>query len=159
MNEVEEVVVTANKKVLRIYYAVLGICGALILGGHAYNYFFGDMMDDWHLNIGIGFILAIGGLGYTVGLFKPHLPKIYISDEGIRSSKSIWDSSFNWDKLKKVELHKNKIEVQYTDTGLRNNIPIPYIIRMSSKNRHELNSSLRAFCDKYNVEFDSEMNI
>lgn len=158
MKKVDDVIVTANKKLLVSYYAILGVCGALILGGHAYNYFYGDMMENWFLNFTVGLAMVIGGFGYAFEFFTVHIPEIHIDDKGIRSSKSIWDSSFNWEKLKKVELNKNRIEVQYANTGLKNSISIPYIIRLSSKNREVLNSGLSLFCDRHNVEFESKMN-
>jgi len=156
-NEMKEVFITGNLKILRVYYAILGICGAFILGGHTYNYFFGEMMEWWYLNAGVGLILALGGGGYALGVIKPRIPEIFISDEGIRSNKTAWDNSFRWKKLKHVELYKNKITVQYAETGLKNEIAIPYLIRLNSKNLQKLNNGLSGFCEKYELEFSSKL--
>jgi hypothetical protein len=153
----KEVVVTANYKMFRVFYAVLGICGLFILGGHAYNYFFGEMMERWFQSFIIGFVFAIGGGVYALGLFKPRITEICISDEGIRSGNSVWDSTFKWETLRNVELHKNKIEVLYAKTGLKNEIVVPYFIRLSSKNLQILNRGLTGFCGKYDVGFSSNL--
>jgi len=148
---------TANYKILRIYYAIFGICGILIIGGHIYYYFAGEMMDMWFLNLSVGLFMAIYGGGYASGLFKPIIPEIVVDDDGISSNKSAWDSSFKWDKLKNVTLYKNKIQVQYAGSGLKNEISIPYMIRLGTDNLQKLDHALSGFCEKYEVGFTSEV--
>lgn len=154
----ESLTITANYKVLRIYYAVLGICGAIIISSHVYNYFTGEMIDRWFLNLSMGLFLAIGGGGYALGFLKPRIPEIVVDNEGISSNNSAWDNSFKWSKFNNVTLYKNKIQVQFAESGLKNEIGIPYLIRFGTNSLYELNNTLKGFCDKYGVEFTSEVN-
>tara|TARA_R100001143_G_scaffold63595_1_gene73198 strand:- start:7212 stop:7655 length:444 start_codon:yes stop_codon:yes gene_type:complete len=144
----KEIIITGNHKILRIWFTVLGICGVLILGGHTYNFFNGEMMERWYINLALGLLLTIGAGGYALGLINLRLPEIYLNDEGIRSSKTAWESSFKWEKLKHIELYKNKIEIQYVEPGLKNEIPIPYLIRLNSQNLQILNIGLTEFSKK-----------
>lgn len=153
----KKVIVTGNHKILIVYYAFLGICGFLVLGGHLYDFFAGELEERWYLDIPI-VILAFFAGGYALGLMEPHMSEIIIDDEGIRSNKSGWDSSFTWEKLKLVELYKNKIQIQYAKTGLKNEIVIPYMIRGQSANLKKLNDGLSGFCEKHGVDFLSKLN-
>jgi len=153
----KKVIVTGNHKILIVYYAFLGICGFLVLGGHLYDFFTGELEERWYLDIPI-VIFALFAGGYALGLMEPRIPEIIIDDEGIRSNKSGWDSSFAWEKLKQVELYKNKIQIQYAKTGLKNEIVIPYMIRGQSANLKKLRDGLSGYCEKNGVEFSSELN-
>ena len=153
----KKVIITGNRKIFIVYYAFIGMCGILILGGHAYHFYIRELSERWYLDIPIVILALIGG-GYALGLMEPRVPEIIIDDEGIRSKKSVWDSSFTWEKLKQVELYKNKIQIQYAKTGLKNEIGIPWIIRVRSANLKLLNDGLSGYCEKYDVEFSSKVN-
>lgn len=153
----EKLKITANQFILKSYFAILGIHGVLIISGHAYNYLDGEMMEYWILYLGTGLFLAIAGGGYGLGLFNPISIEITVDDEGISSSKSIWDSSFKWSKLKNVTLYKNKIQIQYAESGLKNEIVIPYLLRIGTDNLQKLDEALSGFCEKYDVGFTSEL--
>jgi hypothetical protein len=140
-----------------VYYAFIGICGFLILGDNLYDFFRGELSERWYLDIPVVIFAIIGG-GYALGFMEPRMPEIIIDDEGIRSNKSGWDSSFTWEKLKLVELYKNKIQIQYAKTGLKNEIVIPYMIRGQSANLKKLNDGLSGYCEKNGVEFSSKLN-
>jgi hypothetical protein len=152
----EKVYVKGNYKILIAYYALLAFCGLLISGVHLYDFFTGDLDEMWYLDMPT-VILALFAVGYALGFMNPYMTEIIIDDEGIRSNKSAWDSSFAWEKLKLVELHKNKIQIQYAKTGLKNEIVIPYMIHIQSANLKKLNDGLTEYCEKNGVEFSSKI--
>ena len=153
----EEIKITGNHKMVRIYYAIYGICGALIIGDLIYSYLAGEMMDKWLLYVSVGLYMSIYGVGYSSGLIKLNIPEIVVDDEGISPSESIWGRSFKWDKLKNVTLFNKKIQVQYAGAGLKIEIAIPYLIRLGTDNIEKLDSALTKFCGKYGVGFTSEV--
>jgi hypothetical protein len=153
----KKVIVSGNHKILIVYYAFIGICGFLILGDNLYDFFIGELEERWYLDIPI-VIFALFAGGYALGLMEPRIPEIIIDDEGIRSNKSGWNSSFAWEKIKLVELYKNKIQIQYAKTGLKNEIAIPYMIRVWSANMEKLNDGLTEYCKKNGVEYSSKLN-
>jgi hypothetical protein len=153
----KKVIVSGNHRILIVYYAFIGICGFLILGDNLYDFFIGELEERWYLDIPI-VIFALFAGGYALGLMEPRIPELIIDDEGIRSNKSGWNSSFAWEKIKLVELYKNKIQIQYAKTGLKNEIAIPYMIPVWSANMEKLNDGLTEYCEKNGVEYSSKLN-
>jgi hypothetical protein len=152
----KKVIVSGNHRILIVYYAFIGICGFLILGDNLYDFFIGELEERWYLDIPI-IIFALFAGGYALGLMEPRIPELIIDDEGIRSNKSGWNSSFAWEKIKLVELYKNKIQIQYAKTGLKNEIAIPYMIPVWSANMEKLNDGLTEYCEKNGVEYSSKL--
>ena len=155
------VTVSGYSKIYYLYYALVGISGVLIVGDLAFDYFKGDLDKHWYL-LGIPKIIigmyGLKGFGYAFGLLDPRFPEITIDDDGIRSNTEM-DHSPKWKYLSRVELYKNRIEVEYATSYLSNQIKIPWSVRVRSANLKKLNDGLSGYCEKYDVEFSSKAKI
>lgn len=152
-----EVRVKQNESPLRWYSVFLALLGAVIVGGHAYVYAVGQLGSDWYLSFFLGVLALFTGLGYLLGFNKPTITELIIDETGIKSNTSLWDSSFTWENFKHVELHKNKIEVQYAKTGLKNSLGIPWMIRIHSDKMKTLENAISKRCDTAGVNFESKL--
>lgn len=143
-----------DDKYLKIYHLILGIIGTILVGGVIYMYLSEQLTGNWfiHLLIGVGAIVT--GLSVVFGYTKP-LSAIIIDDEGIRS-ESVLDSSFKWAKLKKVELEKNRILLQYAQTGITDIMRIPFMLRI--KNLDPLSKTLSKACEENDIQFVNKLN-
>jgi len=152
-----EIRVQPNLIYLQWYSVFMALCGVIIIGGHAYYYAVGQLAGDWYFSFYMGAFALVIGAGYLSGYINPNIAEIVIDETGINSSKSLWDSSLKWDNLKKVELQKDRIQVQYSKTGLTNKIIIPLMIRFSSEKMQTLEKGLLERCSMEGVEFESNL--
>jgi len=152
-----EIRVQPNLIYLRWYSVFMALCGVIIVGGHAYYYAVGQLTGDWYFSFYMGAFALVIGAGYLSGYINPNIAEIIINKNGIESSKSLWDSSLKWDKLKKVELQKDRIQVQYSKTGLTNKVIIPFMIRYNSEKMRTLEIGLSERCSMKGVEFESRL--
>ena len=152
-----EVRVQENVSYLRWYSIFVALCGLIIIGGHAYYYAVGQLAGDWYFSFYMGTFALVIGAGYLSGYINPNIAEIIINETEINSSKSLWDSSLKWEKLQKVELQKDRIQVQYSKTGLTNKMIIPLMIRFSLEKMQTLEIGLSERCSKEGVEFESKL--
>lgn len=145
--------ITINRKLPRIYYGVLGFFGAVIVAGHVHLFLTGQSSDDWFMPALSGAIMAIGGLLFFFGFFTPSFPEIVLTNDSIQLKRygGFPFTSFQWDKLKSVELTKNKITIQFANTGLKDSMRIPFSFRY--KKFDELKSALANACEQNAVTF------
>ncbi|PKD42535.1 hypothetical protein [Rhodohalobacter barkolensis] len=152
-----EIRVKQNVSLLWWYSIFMAFLGTVLIGGHAYFYAVGQLESDWYLSFFLGALALFTGAGHLLGFYKPKITEIVVDDTGIKSNTSVWDSSFTWKNFKHVELHKNKIEVQYAKTGLKNSLGIPWMIRIHSDKMKNLEKAISDRCSKENVEFESKL--
>lgn len=145
---------TGDDKYLKILHLILMIVGLLIVGGVIYKYLTDHLNIDLYLSLFLGISAIAAGLSVIFGYSKP-MSAIIIDDEGIRSD-SVMESSFKWSKLKKVELEKKRIHLQYAQSGITDYIRIPFTLRF--KNLDRLSNALSTICVKKNVEFINKLN-
>lgn len=93
----------------------------------------------------------MGGTGSLYGFFK-FQPEVTVDEKGIHSANTHWDQSFNWEKLKKVSLKKNKIQVQYSETGAFDNLNLPFMLRFG--NMEKFREALLKGSKINDVQFD-----
>jgi len=152
----ESVSIKANYRALKIFYGIFGLAGALIIGMHLSNYMSGEMMENWFLNFAFGLIAFTGGTGLAIGVYKPRLLEIFIDDSGISTKNTSWNQSFKWDKLKKAELSKNMVRVQFAQSGAYDSIGIPYLVRIN--NMDKLSAALTKACEENDIEIVNNLN-
>lgn len=152
-----EIRVRQNASPMWWYSIFMTFLGTVLIGGHAYFYAVGQLGSDWYLSFFLGALALFTGAGHLLGFYKPKITEIVVDEAGIKSNTSVWDSSFTWENFKHVELHKNKIEVQYAKTGLKNSLWIPWMIRIHSDKMKNLEKAISERCSMENVEFESKL--
>ncbi|MEX0661438.1 MAG: hypothetical protein WEA58_08420 [Balneolaceae bacterium] len=150
----EKVIIKQDSRinsVLNFLFAGFATFGALVLAGFLYDYFTEQLGEQWFHSFLIGGIYFMGGIGYLLGFFK-FQPEVIVDENGIHSSKTHWDQSFKWEKLKKVSLDKKSIQVQYTDTGAFDTLKLPFMLRWG--NMAKLREALLEGCKIHNIDLD-----
>lgn len=144
---------TGDDIYVKIYYVFLMVLGLILLVGAIYDYQTGDVDFNWFYTIFLGVYAVAGGAGVIFGYQKP-LSAIIIDDEKIHS-ESVQESSFKWAHLKKVELEKKRINLQYAQTGITGSLKIPFTLRF--KNLDRLSTALAEMCDSKEIEFVNKL--
>jgi hypothetical protein len=145
--------ITINRKLLKIYYGTMVFFGTVIVAGHVILYLTGQLSDDWHMFALFGTILFVGGVLFFSGLFTPSFPEIVLTNHSMQLKRygGFPFTSYQWDKLKSVELTKNKITIQFANTGLKDSMRIPFSFRY--KKIDELQRALVSKCEQNGVNF------
>ena len=144
---------TGDDKYMKIYYVFLMVLGLILLVGAIYDYQTGDVDFNWFYTIFLGVYAVAAGAGVIFGYQKP-LSAIIIDDEKIHS-ESVQESSFKWAHLKKVELEKKRINLQYAQTGITGSLKIPFTLRF--KNLDRLSATLAETCESKKIEFVNKL--
>lgn len=144
---------TGNDKYVKIYNVFLMLLGLFFLVVAIYDYQTGGVDFDWFTYIFVGIYGVVSGARVILGYEKP-LSAIIIDDEKIHS-ESVQESSFKWAHLKKVELEKKRINLQYAQTGITGSLKIPFTLRF--KNLDHLSTTLAEMCDSKEIEFVNKL--
>jgi len=145
--------ITIHRKLLTIYYGILGFSGAVIVAGHVYLFLTDQPTDYWFMPALFGAIMAIGGLLVITGLYTPSLPEITITKDEVQFKRGGGYplTTFRWNKLSSVELEKKSITIKFAKTGLKDSMRIPFSFRY--KKLDELKSALAQACEQNDITF------
>ncbi|MDZ7754842.1 hypothetical protein [Rhodohalobacter sp.] len=146
---------TGDDKYVKIYNVFLILLGLFLLVGAIYRYKGGyvDVDFEWFTHIFAGIYGVAAGSSVIFGNKKP-LSAIIIDNEKI-SSESPLESSFKWAHIKKIELDKKRINLQYLRTGITGTLKIPFTLRF--KNLDRLSTALAEMCDSKEIEFVNKL--
>lgn len=150
----KEVRIRSNPNYHRGYSLFLVVAGSLLLAFVGWQYVRGQLPADWYANFILGSLALFFGIGNLTRWISPNIAEILIDDEGFHSKSSVWTSSFSWEKIKKVALTQNRIEVQYAESGLRNSLRIPLLIRYNSAKMEKLKASISERCELHGITFE-----
>jgi len=145
---------TGDDKYVKIFNAILILSGLFLLVGTIYRYQSAGVDFRWFSHIFAGIYGVVAGSSVVFGNKKP-LRAIIIDDEKI-SSESPLESSFKWAYIKKVELDKKRINLQYVRTGITGSLKIPFTLRF--KNLDHLSSALAEKCKNKEIEFVNNLD-
>lgn len=145
----EEIVIKSEwaEKVDMFYNRFLLVIGIMITLGGGYRF----LIDDggfYSLLLGIFIIIFVLILKGTKSMFK-HL---IFDHEGIRESNSI-AGAIQWKKLNSVTYRRSALEYQYSSSGIKGNVYIPWLIRGQ---KCEIRSALEKFCNANDVQLNVE---
>jgi hypothetical protein len=135
----------------------MAVAGLLIVFVHLYDYLMNKLNPEWYLSFFIGSYALIYGVGEMSGWIKPKASEIVIDYDGIRTNTTAFTDTFRWTKFKHVKLNKSDITVQYAESGLKNSLKIPLLIRVSSGKMQELKTAISMQCDLHSIPFESEI--
>ena len=148
----EKVVIKSEwaEKADTIYGRFLLASGIVITLGAGYQF----LIDDggvYYLFFGI-LLITLGAVNLkdSKSMFK-HL---IFDPEGIRISNSI-AGAIQWKKLKSVTYRRSAIEYQYSSSGIKGTVSIPWLIRGK---KDEIRSALEKFCTANEVRLNVEAN-
>ncbi len=144
---------TGDDKYVKIYNVTLILLGLFLLVGAIYRYQSVGIDFSWFTHIFAGIYGVAAGSSVIFGNKNP-LSAIIIDDEKI-SSESPLESSFKWAHLKKVELEKKRINLQYAKTGITGSLKIPFTLRF--KNLDRLSTALAEKCKNNEIEFVNKL--
>jgi hypothetical protein len=145
---------TGNDLYVKIYNVILIFLGLFLLVGAIYRYQSVGVDFSWFTHIFAGIYGVSAGSSVIFGN-KKTLSAIIIDDEKI-SSENPLESSFTWAYLKKVELEKKKINLQYAKTGITGSLKIPFTLRF--KNLDRLSTTLSETCNRKEIEFVNKLD-
>jgi hypothetical protein len=145
---------TGNDLYVKIYNVILILLGLFLLVGAIYRYQSVGVDFSWFTHIFAGIYGVSAGSSVIFGN-KKTLSAIIIDDEKI-SSENPLESSFTWAYLKKVELEKKKINLQYAKTGITGSLKIPFTLRF--KNLDRLSTTLSETCNRKEIEFVNKLD-
>lgn len=145
---------TGNDLFVKIYNVILILLGLFLLVGAIYRYQSVGVDFSWFTHIFAGIYGVSAGSSVIFGNKKP-LSAIIIDDEKI-SSENPLESLFTWAYLKKVELEKKKINLQYAKTGITGSLKIPFTLRF--KNLDRLSTTLSETCNRKEIEFVNKLD-
>src|SRR6056297_1736845 len=145
---------TGDDKYVKIYNVILILLGLFLLVGAIYRYQSVGVDFRWFTNIFAGIYGVAAGSSVIFGN-KKTLSAIIIDDEKI-SSESPLEGSFKWAYIKKVELEKKKINLQYAQTGITGSLKIPFTLRF--KNLDHLSTALAEKCKNKEIEFVNKLD-
>lgn len=145
---------TGDDKYVKMYNVILILLGLFLLVGAIYRYQSVGVDFSWFTRIFAGIYGVAAGSSVIFGSKKP-LSAIIIDDEKI-SSESPLESSFKWAHLKKVELEKKRIDLQYVHTGITGSLKIPFTLRF--RNLDRLSRALAEKCKNKEIEFVNKLN-
>ena len=75
-----------------------------------YYFVAGEKMNDWYTSLFLGIMALASGLPLAMGWKKPVLPEIHLNSEKMEWKRNAWNSSFQWDKLDRVEFNDRKLK-------------------------------------------------
>lgn len=145
--------ITPDSKTLRNYRIVFALCGLNLVTIFGPNF----LGFDSFLNLPSileGMAATLTGIGFGLlffkGMFNFNIPVILINETEIHVKHDYWSQSFAWNKLKRVTLYKNRIELTYNQSGHTDYIKLSHLLRSRSP---DIRDALQEVCSFHDIDF------
>ena len=129
------------------------LVGAVLLGFLAWDYMNGTLPENWVYS----FVIGMGAIAASFSIRYRHLfvqqPELRIDGTGITSKNtSIWGGkSIEWTDVKAISLTKNKIQVQYRQSGSNDDVHLPTI---GSQERDQIDRTLNEAAASFDIVYN-----
>lgn len=129
------------------------LVGVVLLGFLAWTYVNGSLSENWIPSLVIG----LGAIATSLSIRYRHLfvqqPELRIDETGIRSQNtSIWgDKLIKWTDVKAISLTKNAIQIQYRQSGLRDEVHLP---KNGTQEHDQISRALSEAATSFNIMYN-----
>lgn len=117
----------------------------------------GDPSEIWFLSLPLAIYFMIDRLGSSFGYFKIRYPSVKVGENRVETEGTQWPRAIEFEKVKRIELKWSKIQAEFTSTGNKDYIRIPFMLRRKETLK-TLQNALENRCNQSGVEFSAKVN-
>lgn len=146
-----------NLFLIHAWHGVIGVLGTLIVAAHLVSFWNGDFPEMWFLYFPAGIYMMVHGFGSSFGYFRIRYPSVKVGENRVETEGTNWPRAIEFEKVKRIELKRSKIQAEFTSTGNKDYIRIPFMLRRKETLK-SLQNALENRCSQSGVEFSAAVN-